>query len=578
MPPARSQVLLFIVLASLLALLATFVSALALRPSWPAGVTLTLLLAIGYARLSLTASGSLLGLASGNRQPDRPGVPAPGRTALLLPIYNEVLGPIAAAVGIMAEALEPADDVAIFILSDTQDPGQVAAEAEMFPVRSTARSGVAVHYRRRPANIGRKAGNIGEFCRHAGLAFDFAIVLDADSLMTADAIRALIASMRADPQAGLIQSVTYPAGGSTLFARTQQFAARLSTPLTVAGQHVWQGRSGTFWGHNAIFRIAAFAAHAELPVLSGRPPLGGEVLCHDTIEAALLLRAGWAVHTALAITGSYETTPSNLVDHLARERRWCQGNMQHLRLIGTPRWRAESRLHILIGILHYLSAPAGLSLSAFLLVGSSAGYRIHTHLLAVSAALTMLLLFGPKLVSIGRALARPGAARGFGGRLRLLASSLLEQAASMLTAPILTLSVTGFVVATFAGRVVAWEAPARGDREITWREAWRRFGWHTVIGVTAALAALALRPAALPFLSPFLLGLVVSVPLAVCSGSIRLGALSRRLGLFLTEDELMPTAELAALQGLATVRQHASGPGQVRPTPRIRLPARSAPG
>ena len=556
MPLASSRILLLLVPSVLLTAFATAGAGAVLRaPSPWLSVLLVALLAVGYARMTLTAFSSLLGVLP--RRPDAIPGSAPTsrerpRTALLVPVYNEPSSAIAAAVRIMAEALDPSDGVTVFVLSDTQQPALVATEAMMFPAYAVSRSGVAVHYRRRTANIGRKAGNIGEFCRNAGRDYDFAVVLDADSLMTASAIRDMIAALRDDPKAGLIQSVSYLIGGQTLFARMQQFGARLNTPLSVAGQHLWQGRRGTFWGHNAILRLVPFTRHAELPLLPGRAPMGGEILCHDTIEAALLLRAGWEVRLAPEITGSYETTPSNLVDHLSRERRWCQGNLQHLRLIGAARLRPESRMHIGIGILHYLSSPVSLLLSALLLADSFvAPTTLHrvppAHLAQFLVWLTVILLFGPRLVSLSRALLLPGAARGFGGRFRLVASALVEQVATMLLSPIMMVSATGFVLSTLAGRVVVWNAAARGDRAVGWAEAWQRLRWHTCIGVGLLATLGFVRPSALPWALPFLLGLVLAVPAAIVSGSVRLGGLARRLGLFLTEDELMPTDELAAL-------------------------------
>ena len=586
MPPASSRILLLLVPSIVLTALGTAGTEAVLRaPSPWLSVLLVALLAVGYARMTLTAFSSLLGIVPRRREATPRPAPASRerpRTALLVPVYNEPPAAIAAAVRIMAEALDPSDDVTVFVLSDTQQPALVAAEAMTFPACAVSRSGVAVHYRRRTANIGRKAGNIGEFCRNAGRDYDFAVVLDADSLMTAGAIRDMIAALRNDPKAGLIQSVSYLIGGQTLFARMQQFGARLNTPLSVAGQHLWQGRRGTFWGHNAILRLLPFTRHAELPLLPGRAPMGGEILCHDTIEAALLLRAGWEVRLAPEIAGSYETTPSNLVDHLSRERRWCQGNLQHLRLIGAARLRPESRLHIGIGILHYLSSPVSLLLTALLLADSFAAPALvqrapPAHLVQSVVWLTVFLLFGPRIVSLLRALALPGAARGFGGRLRLVASAVVEQVATMLLSPIMMVSATGFVLSTLAGRVVVWDAAARGDRAVGWGEAWRRLRWHTCIGI-GLLATLGFaRPSSLPWALPFLLGLVLAVPAAIVSGSVRLGGLARRLGLFLTEDELMPTAELAALSAATAADAAPAGsPAPWWPHP-VSYPAQAMP-
>ena len=149
-----------------------------------------------------------------------------------------------------------------------------------------------IRYRRRTENVGRKAGNIAEFTRTYGPEYDFMIVLDADSLMSGATMRRLARLMEESPATGLIQTVSYAAGRDTLFARIQQFAVRLYAPLALRCLEIWQGPEGSYWCHNAILRIAAFANHAQLPVLPGRAPLGGEILCHDIVEGGMLVRAG----------------------------------------------------------------------------------------------------------------------------------------------------------------------------------------------------------------------------------------------------------------------------------------------
>ena len=556
-PPSRLPLLLAPSLV--VAALATALAADVFGHDRPWQLVLLLpLLMVGAIRLGLTATGALLGLVPRRTIPVPPLDPRPprrARTALLLPIYNEPSGPIATAVGIMAGTLRPGDRVTVFLLSDTQDPVRAAEEAALFPACATSPSGVEVRYRRRANNIGRKAGNIAAFCAEHGAAFDYAIVLDADSLMTGASIRALIRSMADDPAAALIQTVSYPIGGRTLFARMQQFGARLNTPTSVAGLDLWQGRRGTYWGHNAILRLGPFMRHGVLPVLPGRAPLGGEILCHDTVEAALLLRAGWEVRLAPDIVGSFETTPSNLIDHLARERRWAQGNLQHMRLLAAPGLCLESRVHLGMGVLYYLAAPMGLALSLLLLADGLTG-ALAGPAPAASAALlwsTLLLLFGPRLAVMATALAGRGVARGFGGRMRLLASVLAELVGGTLVSPIVAVSVTGFVAATLAGRVVPWTTQPRGDRPVGWTEAWRHFRVHTLLGAGLLATVLAIRPMLVPWTLPFVVGLILAVPLAVWSGSVRLGRGAGRAGLFLTTDELWPLPEQAALYPQAGV-------------------------
>ena len=60
---------------------------------------------------------------------------------------------------------------------------------------------------------------------------------------------------------------------------------------------------------------------------------------------------------------SYEAVPANLVDFASRERRWCQGNLQHKGVLPMPGFRPVGRFHLAYGIAHY---AAGATLALFL--------------------------------------------------------------------------------------------------------------------------------------------------------------------------------------------------------------------
>ena len=191
------------------------------------------------------------------------------------------------------------------------------------------------------------------------------LILDADSLMTGDTIVRLVAAMEAHPKVALIQTLPIVVNARSLFARWQQFAGRLYGPMLAAGIAWWHGSEGNYWGHNAIIRVRAFAEQAGLPELRGRKPFGGHILSHDFIEAALMRRGGWAIHMAPTLGGSYEETPPSISDFAARDRRWCQGNLQHLALLPTRGFHWVSRLHLLTGIGSYLTAPLWLIFLVF---------------------------------------------------------------------------------------------------------------------------------------------------------------------------------------------------------------------
>ncbi|WP_019906232.1 glucans biosynthesis glucosyltransferase MdoH [Methylobacterium sp. 77] len=488
------------------------------------------------------------------------------RTAAVVAIHAEDAVAVFAALRVMARSLQRAggdgSDLDIFVLSDTRD-GAIAAVEEHEFARIEAWAGLngpglpRFRYRRRLDNAGRKAGNIAEFCRSYGTEYDFMIVLDADSLMTGATMRRLARLMEEAPKVGLIQTVSYATGRDTLFARIQQFAVRLYAPLSIRCLETWQGADGSYWGHNAILRVAAFADNAELPVLPGKAPLGGEILCHDIVEGALLRRAGWEVRLLPEMGGTWEEMPTNLVDLLGRERRWCQGNMQHLRVTTLPGLRAASRWHLIVGIVSYLASPlwvlflAAASIRAAvtgdlgLLAYGLTGTGLAAHGLA---ALVVTVLALPKLLSLGHVLASRTRRAAFGGTASLLRSAVLEQIVWVLLWPVMTVFAAGAVATTFIGRVVRWDSQVRDDRQVPWSEAIRLQLDALVAGVLlAGLLAYAGDLWLTLWMAPVAIALLTSPAFSVLTSRADLGRASQRNGLFLSIDDTDRAAELLDL-------------------------------
>ena len=162
---------------------------------------------------------------------------------------------------------------------------------------------------------------------------------------------------------------------TTLFARLQQFASRVYGPLVAYGISWWHGAEGNYWGHNAIIRVSAFADAAGLPTAPRHAkPFGGPIMSHDFVEAALMRRKGWAIHLAPGLAGSYEESPPSLDDYTIRDRRWCQGNLQHIGVLPAKGLHWVSRLHLLTGIGSYITAPMWLG---FLLLGVLISLQAH---------------------------------------------------------------------------------------------------------------------------------------------------------------------------------------------------------
>ncbi len=483
------------------------------------------------------------------------------RTALVIPIYEEDAAAVFANVRVMLRSLARTgrcDDIDVHVLSDTTTDAVAALERAEWEALS-ANTAHRVFYRRRASNAGRKAGNIADFFEARGGDYDFAIILDADSLMSGEAMRRLIRLMEESPRVGLIQTVSYAAGRETLFARIQQFAVRLYAPLALRGLDFWQGGEGSYWGHNAILRIAAFHANCRLPVLPGSPPLGGEILCHDVVEAALLVKAGWEARLLPEFDGTWEEIPTNTLDLLTRERRWCQGNLQHLRVLAIPGLRAGNRAHIALGIGGYLTAPlwwgflllgavraclspdgGGLGLLAFGLTepGAAAGW-----LAAIGIALILL----PRILNVSRALLDTNLRRSFGGAGRFLAGATIEQCFWTLLGPVLSLVNAGFVVKTLTGQAVTWDSQSRADRQVGLGEAFRRHAVHVGLGLLLGVVALRTGGWYELWMAPAILGLVLSPALTSLSSRQDLGRLSHRMRLFATVDDIATAPELAEL-------------------------------
>jgi membrane glycosyltransferase len=507
------------------------------------------LLALNLAYMGLVGTPAVIGFCLHlARRKFRAGAQPSGlsRTAMLMPVHCEDPRTVFAAIEVMARGLSDAElgTVDIFVLSDTQDVAHANEELAAFEALQ-ARSSLTprLHYRRRAGNAGRKVGNLAEFCASRGGEYDYMLVLDADSLMGASAIARLIGLMDANPRAGIIQTVPYAVGRDTLFGRLQQFSARLYTPLLVEGLTFWQQSDGNYWGHNAIIRIAPFMAHCGLPVLPGREPWGGEILCHDVVEAGLMRGAGWDVWVLPEVLESFEAVPANMVDFAVRERRWCQGNLQHSGVIGLPGFRPVGRFHLGYGIAHYLAAPAAVAFLALATADAMLGGGFARALLSGSGAaaglvaLGAVLLYAGKFASLVAALADGAEARGYGGRLPLLASAVVEQLASCILSALLIVIYARYVVDLLRGRTVRWDAQPRDDRGLSWTEGWMRMRFPTMVGLSW-LACLPFLPQGLSaWTLPLLLGLLAAWPMTVLSSRVGIGRWARSVRLLLTPEE-----------------------------------------
>ncbi|WP_437185602.1 glucans biosynthesis glucosyltransferase MdoH [Planctomicrobium sp. SH668] len=487
-------------------------------------------------------------------KPEQPGEAKPStaplsQTAVLMPIYNESPTSVFAGLQAMLISLSATGQQGsfdFFVLSDTTDP-DIWLEEERTWAQSVAENGSQprVFYRRRPKNTSRKAGNIADFCSRWGSDYECMIVLDADSVMEGETLVEMVRRMDADPQIGILQVPPTPVNRLSMFARLQQFASRFYSDIFIRGFCSWANFDSNYWGHNAIIRVKPFIEHCGLPVLPGKAPLGGEILSHDFVEAALMARAGWKVVLANDLEGSYEECPTTLLDFAKRDQRWCQGNMQHIRLIFSEGFRPVSRLHLTMGAMAYLSAPLWL---AFMVLSAISVWmdgppQPGTISWAAGASViflvTMALLLLPKLWSMLALFRQPARLQDFGGWENVVSSVALETLASIIVSPIMMLFHTRFVLTTLAGQKVHWNAQQRGEGSISLGEALLVYGPHTVAGIVATILVGYLAPALLFWFFPVVFGLIFSVPIAMILGSVNMGQRLAQQGLLLIPEEII---------------------------------------
>lgn len=480
------------------------------------------------------------------------------RHAVVMPVYNEETRRI--MVGFEACVRELmntpySEQFDFFMLSDTRDEHLADMELRAWQ-RMTQRLGkyaTHVFYRRREQNAHRKVGNIKDFCERWGANYESMIVLDADSVMSAERMLDLAHRIEQNPDAGLIQTIPMPVRQGTFFGRFVQFAAHLYSPMLATGLSFWQTDSANYWGHNAIIRIAPFMQHCGLPTLAGKEPFGGEILSHDFVEAALLRRAGWQAYLLTDTTGSYEEVPSNIVDYAIRDRRWLQGNIQHLGLLNVKGLKTANRLHFLFGAFAYISS---LVLFCMLALGTADAFIRATSvpeffvsqyqlfpswqvarqdMMMVTLWGTAALLFLPKLLGIVLAVVKRSGE--FGGVTSLLLSALVEVLTAIVIAPLMMFFHSYFVISVFIGRSVSWEVQEREGRKVPWRVAFKHTQIMSCIAVAWGVTTFHFTPSLFMWLLPVLVGMVLAAPIIRISSSERLGLMMRRIGVFTIDQE-----------------------------------------
>ncbi len=507
-------------------------------------------------------------------------------TAIIFPIHNEEVARVCEGLRATYASLKQTGQIErfdFFILSDSTDPDKwIEEERRWFDLVHDLDALGRIYYRRRVLNEGKKSGNIRDFLNTWGRRYRYFIVFDADSVMRGETVVDLVKLMETHPQVGLIQTVPALVNAQSLFGRIQQFANRLYAPIFITGLNFWAQGLGNYWGHNAILRTEPFMQLCDLPHLPGVKPFGGQILSHDFVEAALMLKENWQAWFAHDLEGSYEEAPQGMIENAQRDRRWCQGNLQHGMVLFARGLRGISRIHLLLGILGYLASPLWL---LFLLTFNWAlWFRGYTGLSEITVrartpfihlngpehaflvfAICMGMLFLPKVLALLDLALHPRRRREFGGLRYAVAGAVAETLFSALHAPLQMLWHSKFVATVLLGVGVHWGPQQRSADGIAWSQAIREHWGHTLIGIVWGAIVWWIDARVFWWFVPVAAGMVLSIPISVFSSRSWWGSRARSLGLFLTPEEMNPPAELAGLrERMAAFEQS----GKTAPRPR----------
>ena len=481
-------------------------------------------------------------------------VPVATKTAIFMTVRNE--DPARAilrlkTVKASVDATGQGAAFSYFILSDTNDADVAVVEERAFNNWKAAdKDGARLIYRRRTDNTGYKAGNVRDFCERWGQDYELMLPLDADSVMSGDAIVKLVRMMQAHPKIGILQSLVVGMPSQSAFARIFQFGMRHGMRSYTMGQAWWVGDCGPFWGHNAVVRIKPFVDQCELPILKGEPPLGGHVLSHDQVEATFMRRAGYEVRVLPIENGSWEENPPTMLDFAKRDVRWCQGNMQYTKLLDTPGLYPMSRFQLIWAILMFLGIPAWTLMIALLPVAAYqaqgvANYPVGLAIFLYVTFFTMYLM--PKIAGLIDALMTRGGVARYGGRKRFVASAALELVFSFLQGAVSTIRTTIFMIGLAFGKSVTWGGQSRDAYGISWQTAVRDLWPQTLFGVIVCGLLLAIAPAVFWWSLPLTAGYLVAIPFAVITASPAVGKWFVKLGLCGIPEDFAPPKEVTAV-------------------------------
>jgi membrane glycosyltransferase len=476
-------------------------------------------------------------------------IPLCAQTAIVLTICDDDPVEVFARLQAMKKQLDmttSANTFDYFILSDSSQPCNMETESRIFGTgRHGTETPTCVIYRHRADNVGFKPGNVRDFCARWGENYKFMILLDADSLMSAETVLNLVRLMQENPHLGILQSLIVGILTPSLFARIYEFGHRHGLRCSIVGAAWWQGERCQYWGHNAIIRLRPFSQFCEMPYLPGKGPFSGHIISHDQIEASFMHRAGYEVRTFPQESGSYEGVPPTFFEFSGRNHRWCQGNFKNLKLVGAPGLAVIDRVHLAMVAQRFIAWPA---LVVFMMFATLTAWSWSNNLNFPVGAASVLyglwtaMFFAPRILGIVNAILT--SASRYGGRVRLLFGGFVELIFSLLLTPISMVRSSLFMIGLAFGKKIVWNSQQRKNYSLTVRYAFAQLWIETLLGFALVIFLAMIDLHLVLWFSPFWLGLVLAIPFAVLTVSPLLHRIAARWNICAIPEEIDAPAEI----------------------------------
>jgi membrane glycosyltransferase len=241
-----------------------------------------------------------------------------------------------------------------------------------------------------------------------------------------------------------------------------------------------------------------------------------------------------------------------MLEFARRDVRWCQGNMQYLKLLNLPGLYPMSRFQLVWAILMFIGIPAWTLMIALLPVAAWQAREIEHFpaTLAIGLYVTFFTMYlMPKLAGLADAVLTPGAVKRYGGWLRFVPSAAIEIAFSFLQGAVSTIRTSIFMIGLLLGKSVVWGGQSRDAQGLSWANAARDLWPQTLFGVLVCGALIAIAPAVFWWSLPLTAGYLLAIPFAVVTADPGLGRALQRLGLCGIPEDFAPPAEIVAVHG-----------------------------